>query len=295
MAVARLCLLRLALLAAVLGPAALVGGAGISRHVGGQPHLAEQVGPLSLAATLDLLQNLPTSFLGLVALGMLSFLLVDQVLTAGALIILDPQRPSPGRTRVLRVLWDEASIHFWPFIRILLLGVVVVGLGSLAITRAFAAFSDRAAVGGSSAISRFVYLPGGQALMTALWVAFVGGLTFWCRVLAVADQRTRVRRTALLALRVLNRSPLRGPLLYTGITLVVQSVGLVLLVAVSPPSRLAIRWSALLVFFVLHVFVWQWLIRRARGLCLDARVQAIREVGDEPYRWFSRARAWRGL
>ena len=292
MAVVRLCLLRLAVLVAVFSPAALAGRAGIGRYVGGQAHLAEQAGPLSLTATLDLLQNLPPSFLGLVAVATLTFMFVDQVLTAGALIVLDPQRPIPSRTRVLRILWDEASSHFWPFIRVLLLGLVVVALGNVAIIRVFDALGERAAVGGSNAIVRFVYLLGGQALVTAIWVAFVGGLTFWCRVLTVADQRTRVRRTAVLALRVLKRRPLRGPLLFAGVTLAVQVVGLLVLLAISPPSTPPIRWSAILLFLVLQVFMWQGLIRQARDLCLDSGIQEIREVADEPYRWFSRAWVW---
>lgn len=249
--------------------------------LGGDPRLADHTGPLPLHVVQELVGAMGGAPLAVLAMGVLAFFVCDQVLTAGALTLLDPFRRD-AHPRVWRMLFDEAAVHFWPLARVALMTVVFFALFAGALSLVADAIDVRAEREGWTADARYIVVTQWRAAFMALVLAKLGALAFWCKVLTVADGRRRVRRTLTDAVKVLWRAPVRALLVFVVVTLAVQAMGGALLSSVVMHGGGTGAIVAFVVLIVMHMGLWHVLMHYGRIFYGDARFDDIRGRGDEP-------------
>jgi hypothetical protein len=224
-----------------------------------QPYFADPSVSLDLLQLVELVRRLSPALLALAACAALSWLLL-QFLTAGALIRLE--RGKKERTTLWRAVWDGGSRAFLPYLRVAAVALVLSGLGTCALSRAFGSLADHGEGAGWTGRTLVRDLPLARALLTALWVTSVGVFAFWLRVLLAREQRPRVRVAAWRALRLCARRPLAAVVFHWGVgatTLAAQ--GAVLLAwEMAPGARWLAVWLAVL---LLSAYAWQWRLRAA--------------------------------
>jgi len=287
----RLLLLRATALVVALAPGALASRSAIRAVVGEDPRVARLPDPIPFHVVQDVVESLAGAPLGLLAAGIALFFVCDQVITAGALVVLDPNSHDP-KPRVWRALFDEGAAHFWPFVRIAGAVLVVAALCLAAIGAVSDALLVRAEREGWTADARFVVLPVWRAAISSIVLAKLGALALFARVLTVVDERRRVRRTLSDAARVLFRAPLRTLVVValTSSALTFAGAALVARAAIVDGATFGLVGGALLV--VAHLFAWHFLVRYARALVDDDRFMDLRARGDAPFGvwpWFRRA------
>lgn len=285
---------RFFVLVACFLPAYLAGLVGLADRYGTRPALAGHPGPLPVFLVADLLSELPKSFTVLAAAGVAALMLFEQVLSAGALARLDPERSTASLRDRWRGAWREGVPHFWRFVRIKLLAVVLFALGAWLIGKLFSPLFEHGERAGYTGLTLVVLLPGARLLATTLWLAVVGALAFWCRLLTVADDRRRVRRTVLHVLQVFRRRPWQALGFFVVATMGANLGGTALLVLLAPPHRglgavaRAVVWLALL---LAHSYVWHWLIHAGRLLYARPEMADVHGAPDAPWRrWFQSER-----
>jgi hypothetical protein len=268
-------------------PAALTAFGYLSSDAGRRPYYTSVQGPLPVFHLLRFMESLPDSFLPAALISVMLAVIADQLLTAGALALLDPGRPEGDRRGALAVIAHEGGAHLGAFARITLYGLALFGLGVLVVSRVSGRISlanDRV---GATMLTTVVIVPLVMATLLLFWFAIVGAWVLWCRVLTVADGRRRVRRTGLLVLGVWRRRIVRALLLPTLLTLAAALLPGIIPIAwrmAAPATRGAVfGWFAawLLALFA-QAFVWQWVIRATRLMYSAPELDPLRESPDAP-------------
>ena len=231
-----------------------------------EPYFTGASAALDIAQLLEFARRLRPALLVLVAGAALSWIAL-QFLTAGALLRLE--RGKPERLSLWRALWDGGSRALLPYLRVALVAGVSSGLGAVALARAFGALGEHGEAAGWTGKTLVRDLPLARALLTLLWVSFVGVFAFWLRVLLVRERRPRVRVAAWRALRLCAHRPLAALAFHWGVgagTLAAQ--GAVLLAwqesaRAAPSSPWLALWLAVL---LASAYAWQWRLRAALRL-----------------------------
>lgn len=253
------------------------------------PYFTDVAGPLPAAHLARLPGALGGAALGAATLlAALLFLLAEQVITAGALVWLDPRRGRDGRGPVA-VVAREGLAQLWIFLRIAAFSLLALAAGGYAIRAGFASLEVRGDVAGWSGRTLVLLLPALQLLALALWAAVVGAWALCCRTLSVIDERRRVRRTALIALGVLRRHPGRALGYLVGVALCTALAGggvLFLWRQQAPSGALLAAWAAAwLAVLGLQAWAWHWRLRAMLLLCARSEpVAALRQTPDDPLR-----------
>jgi len=289
-----LILLRVLLVLLAALPALLLTLGGLATGPARQPYFTDVQGRLPLFHLSRLMDALPSGLMAVALLATALTLLGEQLLVAGGLAWLAPDRLSHGSGEAAGKVpsaWRTILAHglgwLWPMLKVLALAAVTSGLGLLVIRWGFDHLTRHGEVAGYSGLALRVRLPALQALLGLLWVALSGAWAFWCRVVLVADGRRTVRSAWLLAMRVMWRHPLRGPLFYVLVTLLAQlGSGAVLAVwRQTPPTGVggALLWSGTWVLaLVLAAFLWHWLLRAGRLLYAQPALADLRAQSDGP-------------
>jgi hypothetical protein len=290
--------LRLAVVILASLPALVAGLAGVGSGVARRPYYTEVEGKLPLVHLVRLFRELPGGFVPAAITGVVLAVLADQLLTGGALAFFDPGRPADERGKVLTAVFKNGLVHFWTFLRIVGLSLLLWGIGIALIRLVFKRLDVMAYQSGWTGKTLVLRLPLVSTLATMLWLASVGAWTFWCRILTAADGRVRVRRTGLLVFRVLWRYPLRSWGVFVVLTTLATLVsGAVLVAWRSAEPRTTggvLGWVLLwLVTLLAQAFVWLWLLRAGRLLYASDALADVRARPDEPFRLFSRLLWWR--
>ena len=200
---------------AILGalPGILVGQSAIGKVLGRQPWLTEAPDPLPIVQLGVLTGDMPPAMMGALAVGVLLAWLANQMLTAGAIEILDPNRPA-GELRIWRKVIDTGSQFLLPFLRISLLALILGGAGTVLIGKIFRMIKDHGEVARWTGETMIFTLGITRFLLVLAWVALVGALSWWCKVILVADERRFVRRMAAVLPRAAWRRPMQGVLIH---------------------------------------------------------------------------------
>lgn len=296
----RLVALRMLVLALATAPGLIAGLAGVSAGAARRPFYTEVEGRLPIAHLSRFVGDLPSGYAPALGASILLAVLADQVLTGGAVVLLAPDRSPLGRVRVLATVAQEGLTHLWAFLRVVLLGVVLAGVGAALLRKPF----DRLEVIGyqdawTGETTAFL-LPLLSTILTLVWFASVGAWVLWSRLIAAADGRRRVRRTGLLALQVFLRHPLRSWGLFVALTLAANLVSGAVLVAwrQAEPVRGAgvLLWIGVwLAAMLLQSLVWLWLLRAGWLLYASAGLADLRDTPDAPWglwAWVRRRLPW---
>jgi hypothetical protein len=289
----RLIGLRVLLQVLCFAPAYAAAVLGITESHGYRPELAEHPGPLPVSEVSRLFRDLPSTFWLLSGLGIVAVVLLDQLLTAGGLALLDPTRSQDEPVRVGATIWRQGKQHFWRFVRVVLLVAVLFGLGAMLLGWLFDTWSEHGARVGYSGLTEVVVLPGLRLLAATLWLAVVGALACWARLLTVADDRQRVRRTTVHVLRLFWRRPGRSLVFFVVLSVAVQVLGGAVLVRSAPPVRgsealeRVVAWA---LYLIIHGYVWHWLLHAGQRLYARPELDRLRGASDEPWglgRWLT--------
>jgi hypothetical protein len=297
----RLVALRMIVVALASAPALVAGLAGIAMGAGRRPYYTEVGERLPMARFLRLLRDVPEGYIAALIVSIALAILADQVLTGGAVAVLSPEgspRATPaGRGRVFATVCREGLVHLWAFLRVVALGLVIAAAGIALLRLPFKRLGDVADRSGWSGETTLVTLPFLSVLAGVLWVAMTGAWALWCRLITAADRRRRVRRTALLALRVLLRFPLRAGGLFVVLTVTANLASGAVLVAwrQAEPVRGAgmIFWPGVwLAMLALQSFVWVYLLRVGTLMYASDRLGDLRGAPDAPLGVGARLRRW---
>ena len=263
--------LRWLLLLLAFLPPWLAARGGLASGAALRPYFTDVEGRLPVVQGLRLLDALPDAFGPVVAATLLVTTLLSEGLTAGALVLLSPSRPTTRGRTALAELRSAAHRYLPAFLRLLVVQLIVLGLGWLALGRVSEALVDRAELEGWTGYTRLAVLPAVKVLLGVTWLALVGAWGHWTRVLLVVRNDRRVLRAALAALRVWLHHPGRAPLFHVVVTLTAAlALGAALTAwRQSPPPTTTAAWLRVAGFALLlagHAWVWHWLVRAARLL-----------------------------
>lgn len=296
----RLVGLRLVVVMLAAAPALLTALIGLSSGAARQPYYTEIAGRLPIARLARLMRDLPDGYGAALGASIVLAVLADQILTGGAAALLAPGRPLGDRPRVFAVVCREGLTHLWPFLRAVGLGLLLIGIGAALLRLPFKRLESVGYQKGWSGTTMTLLLPLLSVAVTALWTATVGALVFWCRLITAADGRRFVRRTALLALRVLWRYPLRSWGLFASTTLISTLLSAAVLLAwrQAEPVRggaLALLLGGWAAAMFLQALIWVWLVRAGWLLYASRGLADLREVPDAPWGVIARLRRLVGL
>lgn len=278
----RLIVARLVALVAFISPGYIVLRNRIARICGHALCGPDPGGPVDLMDVKLIIVKAPESGFALLAAGAVAFIIFDQLLTAVAFRWLDPHRDTDSPRRLRTDIVREGAPHLLAYLRLLVMGLVIMWLWSASVGGVFEPINDRAAVAGatleSRVFSRLIHL----ALIT-LGVATIGAFTFWARALTALDERIRVRRTVLLTARLCWRRVLRGPGFSVGLTIAVQfATGAAL--AGTPPWRSDdAAWFVWPAILAVQMITWHWRIHAAARLGTDPGLADLRRLPDMPW------------
>jgi hypothetical protein len=133
-----------------------------------------------------------------------------------------------------------------------------------------------------TADARYIVVNQWRAAITTGALASLGAFAFWAKVLTVADERRRVRRTLLETVKVLWRAPIRALLAFVVVTVAVQGVGAYVLASAASHGGGALTVVSFALFIALHMGAWHALMQYGRIFYGDARFDDIRGRGDDP-------------
>lgn len=296
--VIRLWALRWALVVLLSLPALLAAVGGMAMGAARMPYFSDVEGRMPVIHLVLLLRELPKAFAPALFLTVALVVLADQVLMGGALALFDPGRAKEGRVKVFSTVCREGLPHLWAFLRAAGLGVVISAIGVSVLRALMDRISTAGQKAGWTGATMVLTLPLLTTLLSLVWLASVGAWVFWVRLMTAADGRRRVRRTGLLAVRVLARSPLRAWGMFVALTLASMLVSGAVLVAwrqAEPRSGVAIAlWTlAFLITLGAQAFVWVWLLRGGRLLYASDRYADVRGRPDDAFGIWARLRFWR--
>jgi hypothetical protein len=279
-------------------PALIAGLAGVSGGAARRPYYTDVEGRLPLIHWIRLLKDLPESLAPAMAAAVVLAVLGDQLVTGGALAMLDPGRPAGERVRVLATVLREGLTHLWAFLRAAALGLVILAFGVVLIRLPFKQLDLAGYRSGWTGKTVMLTLPVLHMFAMLLWMATSGAWVFWCRLITAADGRRRVRRTGLLALQVLWRHPLRSWGVFVTSTIATMLLSGAVLIAwrqAEPGTRGgALAWFLLwLLTLLIQSFVWLWLLCAGRALYDSGGLEDLRSKPDDPFRLFEKLAWWR--
>ena len=294
----RLWALRLGLVVVMSLPALLTAMGGVSSGVARSPYYTDVAGRMPILHSVRMVRELPTELLPMIFLGVALAVLGDQLLLGGGAALFDPARPKAGRVRVLRMVLHGGLPTLWAFLRAVLVGVVLSGIGVAIIRGVLKRISIAGNRAGWTGETTTLMLPLIGLVLYVLWLATMGAWVFWCRLITAADGRHLVRRTGILVWRVFARSPLRSWGIFVGLTLVsILFSGAVLFAwrQAEPRSTGAVLlWAtAWLATLAVQAFVWVWLLRSGRLLYASARFADLHARADEPFYVWRKLLWWR--
>ncbi len=276
---ARLLVARVSLIVLASLPALIATHGDLATGPGTQPWFTDVRGRLPFFHMLRFFAGLPSLVpVLLVAVGLA--ILGNQLLTAGALSIFLGQ----DGAGVLRRARSHGARHIGPFLRILVLSAVASAIGASIVARAIDGLGHAGASRGWTSSTLYLVLPSLRMLGVAVVLATVGAWTLCARALTVADRRSRVRRTALLALRLCWRAKLRwlGPFVGATLATTVASGAIVVAWLQSEPRGWAVGgWIALwALVLVVQAAIWLWLVHGAARLVVDPLAADLRSRPD---------------
>jgi hypothetical protein len=283
----------LSILAALPGIAAAK--AALSGSVGTQPFFTEAPDPLPLPQFLGVMSEvgavIPVLFIGVVLVW-----LVNQLLTAAAVEILDPGR-KPGRVRLWRTLVDSGWRYLLIYLRVSILALVFLALGARVVSFVFERLTEHGVVEGWTGKTLIYTLPFVRVLVLLAWAGLVGVCAWWCRVILLRGGRRYVRRMLTVVPRVLWRSPVQGFLLHWLLGIASVLLGATVLFAWRQTPGVATGWFAgWIVLLLVQSAVWHWRMRTLSLIWSTSVFDDLRDKPDAPwgvFRWI-RSRFRRG-
>ncbi len=284
---ASLILLRWGVLTAAALPAWIAGRVA-AEGAARVPHLTAGDAPLPLGPLAALLRELA-------APATAPALVLDQVLTAGALSFFDPARAPDLSRGFRRRVWRDGLARFWAFVRLVGQGLLASAAAAGLVRAATNALRRRGERAEWTAWSLELALPLASLAATALPVAAVLAIVFWAKVVTVADGRVRTRRSMLIACRLVARRPFAALGFFVGVSTVASALPALALWAWrrSPPGGPAGAWArAALVgaATLAAAFLWHWTVRTGRLVYADTRLDDLRAQPDAPFGWTARIR-----
>ncbi|MEL6182659.1 MAG: hypothetical protein AAFS10_27120, partial [Myxococcota bacterium] len=214
-------------------------------------------GRLPLFHLLWLVRTLSPTLLVLLGVAVVVAVVVRQLLDVGAIRQLIPTTdgdPKSLWTRLREVMRD--GLPYSGFLaRVVGMELCLLVLGSAGLGWAFRAWTMHGHQVGWTAWTTWVVGPGAQAIGMAIWVALVGALGHWCRVVAVVDEQLHLRHAVERVWGVWRRHPIQGPVLFVAATLAVQlGMGTVLVLWRQWPP--AVEWQVAVMALVWCIAVW---------------------------------------
>ena len=215
--------LRFFVLAMTAAPVTLVAIWGIHRGVGHRPYLTDIEGRLPIFHALRLLQATSPSLIVVAVVAAVGAVVVSQLLNAGAVERLSrPPRDREGFLSAAAGILTHGLSHRRLLMKVLLGEVCLIAGGALALAAALQAWVVHGHQVGWTAWATWGVGPAAQGALGLCWVALVGALGHWCRVVAVMDDHSGVRRALRRVARVWRRHVLSAPALFVVVTLLVQ-------------------------------------------------------------------------
>lgn len=288
----RLFLIRFGLVLLMSLPALLTSLAGVAEGPAKAPYYTEPPGKLPFVHLTRLVRDLPSAFLGGLALAIVFAVLLDQLLLAAAVQLADPARPAERKVRVLSVVAKEGLVHLWPFLRAIGWSFGLIALGSGLIRALYKKLSHQGELAGWTGKTMVLMLPLLAAVLFLVWFAGVSAWLFWTRLISAADARRKVRRTGVVALKVFWRRPLRS----WGLFVLLSTFSIVLSGAVlfswrfsEPRGISTLLWAmGFLMTAALQAAVWVYLVRAGMLLYSSDICSDLRTVPDESFRLWGR-------
>jgi hypothetical protein len=213
-------------------------------------------------------------------------------LTAGAVELLGGI--SETKVRVWRTVIETGTRSLWVFLRLAVLGAMLIFGGAKLLGVFFDRLIDHGAAAGWTGhlLVRDLALAHGMLLLT--WATLVGVMIWWCKVIAVADDRRLIRRLPPMVLRLWWRRPLQGLVFHVVLSVVTVFTSAAVLFTWRQSAAGVGGWIVLwLVVLGFLAFVWHWRLRACRLVWAAADLQDLREQPDEP--WHLPRRLWRRL
>jgi hypothetical protein len=269
------------ILSAAPGVAMAIGAIGGS--VGNRPYFADAADPLPMVTLGKLLGSIPGPVWATLAVGAGLVWILNLILTAGAIDILNPSKE--GKVRVWRTVFDSGSRFLWTYFRIAFLALVLILIGSRVLVVVFGQITDHGRIAGWSAKTVLWTIPLIRNLLFLGWAGLVGILAWWCRVIAVSDGRRYVRRIPALVTRAWLRHPLQGVLFQLVLYGVSLILGAAVLVAWRQSASSTGGWVLLwLLVLLFQSYLWHWRLRVCRLIWATPTFDAARRLPDSPWR-----------
>ena len=274
-------------------PGIAVARGALGESIANRPHFTEAPDPLPFLEFARLITEIPGSVWGALAIGVVIGWVGNLFLTAGAVDIVG--RRGTGGVRVLRTVFDTGARHLWVYVRVALLAVLFIGLGSRLLALVFERLGEHGQVAGWTAKALAFNLGITRGLLLLLWLTIVGVFALWSRVIVVADGRRYVRRLPSLVLRLWWRHPVRSLVVHVVLALATLFVSSAVLAGWRQSSASPAGWIVLwLGVLMAQALVWHWRIRASCLIWSLSDLDDLRARPDAPWRLFSRIRErWR--
>lgn len=252
----------LAILAAL--PGWSLGRAALTDAVGRRPYFTDAPAPLPLPQLVGLLREVPNAMWGALAAGLVVAWLGRLMLTAAAVVILDPG-PAFGPVHVWRTVFDRGIRYVLPYLRVAVVSGLFLVTGATLIAGAFNLVLEHGETAGWTAKTLYITLPCGTGLAVLAWAAGVGVYAFWSRVVLVADRRRSVVGLIPVVWDLSLRRPMVFMVFHWIVSIASVALGAAVLVAWRQSSSGAALWFASwLGVLLLQAFLWHWRLRVCR-------------------------------
>jgi hypothetical protein len=235
-------------------------------------------------------RQLPGALWGALAVGAVIAWVGQLLLTAGAVEVLRQRRTD--RLRVWRATFDAGPRALLPYLRVAVLALLFLALGTVALDFVFDRLARHAKLAGWTGEAAHFVLPLARAAAWVAWASLVGSFAFWGRVILAADGRQRARRLLGIVPRLFWRRPVRALLAHAAVGVASLFGGASVLVAWGQSARIdawywAPPWAAAL---LAQSWIWHWRMRASLLIWEDNTLGDLRGVPDEPWHVFRRLR-----
>lgn len=280
---ARLVLTRWLLAIAAAAPGLLAARGALEGSAGRQPWFADAPDPLPIRQLTALLRDLGPA-VPVLAAGVVVAWLAQLLLTAAAVEVFDPRRPS-APVRLWRRTFDTGTRYLWPYLRVTLAALVLLAVGARLVGVVFEALRDRGELAGWSAQTIVFTLPALRLACLVAWAGLVGLLAWWARVIVVSGDRRRIRRVLPMALRAWWRWPVQGVLLHLAVGAATLAVGAGVLGLWRQSPGHGVGWFVAWIGVLLaQAYLWHWRLLTLSLIWGSADLDDVRATPDEPWR-----------
>jgi hypothetical protein len=287
-------LIRWLWLTAACVPAFLMAAAAMSHGPARLPYYVQGASHPSLSLLLGLVGDVPpAAWIGL-TLSLLLAIWIHLIFSGGVFAVFARPEEFPGWWRLSRRLWCEGRQWVGRMFGVAVRAVLLSLLGIAILQWIFGRISLMGRLAGWDAY-QLLLLVMIRAAFLVFWLSIVGAWAFWCRCAIVADGRRIFRRTAWLIFRFWWRFPLRAPLPFVAV-----SVLLGLLPGFIPvvwprfdPAGFAFQSALWLSVMLLHSLAWCALATYALRLYARPELDSLRRMPDTP--WHTIGRLWTRL